>query len=268
MLRLLLMILKDEEGILPAVALGKGAGLVGGGALMSSLLGENKQEVYDPYGDLRGDYQTWLKKQIGQATPYQYNPDFELPQPGIEVQTEGVISNRLGNLPKAQDYTSKVEAAKTQALTREKDAAVQQQEEEKNMYNRLGLASSTPWMERAGELGDESLMRQGDITSGYDMYGLNYGLQADQLVNDIINQSITQGQTLGQAQRGYEQFPITMSEQDIARMAQEKQGYASITASLLGANPPQVTNRPNAWSQLGGASMDIGSMMIMAGLLK
>jgi len=265
--KLLFEILRDERGGLPLIA----GAVLGGSTLLGGLLGKNKKktEVYDPYAALRGDYQTYLQGKLGTSTPYSYNPEFELEQPQVESAAESTILNRLGNLPSAEEYKGKVEASKTQQIAREKERAFKQQEEEKNMYNRLGLVSSTPWMTRAGELGEESLGRQRDIESGMDIYGLEYGLQADELANQIAGQWTGLGTTLGSAQRGYEGYAQQMSMEDLQRMINEEQQYSQMSGSLLGSYAPQVTTsyEPNTWAQLAGTGQDIGKMMLLSSIL-
>ena len=252
-INLLLAILKDERGQWQA-AIPAAVNL--GSTLLGSMFGKKKkkEEIYDPYAAQRSQYTNYLSSKLGTSTPYSYNEEFTLDQPDVEKAAESTILGKLGNLPKAEDYKAKVEAAKQQDILREKNAAAEQQTEESNMYNRLGLVSSTPWMARAGELGEESLMRQGDISSGYDMYGLDYGLKADQLADEIARGWTGEGTVLGGAQRGYQQYGQQASEEDIKRMSDEEQNYAQLMQSLIGGQQPvsEVSNTPNTLMQLTG----------------
>jgi len=135
------------------------------------------------------------------------------------------------------------------------------------MYNRLGLVSSTPFMARAGELGDESLMRQKDIESAMDIYGLGYGLQSEDLMNQIASGWTGMGMDLGAQQRGYQQYGQQMSMQDIIRMIEEEQGWGQQAAGLLGSTPPERTITPDWLSQLGDIFTNAGSLGLAGGLL-
>ncbi len=268
MFKLIVRILKNEDGIDPVTA---GALVLGGSTLLGGLFGKNKkeEEIYDPYAGLRDDWSKWLQGNIGTSTPYKQNEAFNLQQPAVEKSAESTILGQLGNLPKAADYKAQVEASKTQQIAREKERAVAQQDEERNMYNRLGLVSSSPWLARSGELGEESLGRQKDIETGMDIYGLEYGLNADKTASDIGAQWTGLGTVLGGQQTGREQYGQQMSMQDLQRMIEEEMGYGNLAGGLLGANPPEktVTSTPNFWSQLGGTGQNVGQMMMLKSIL-
>lgn len=268
MFKLLWAILKDERGIAPFViptAVSLGSTLLGG------LFGKNKkkEEIYDPYAELRAQYKNYISGKLGTSTPYTQNPAFDLEQPPVESAAESTILGKLGNLPTAEEYKGKVEASKTQQIAREKERAEAQREEESNMYNRLGLVSSTPWMTRAGELGEETLGRQKDIETGMDIYGLDYALNAEKTMSDIGAQWTGLGSVLGGAQRGYQQYGQQMSEQDIERMTQEELSYTQLINALLGQNAPErtVSYTPNTWSNLAGTGQNIGQIMMLKSIL-
>ena len=262
-MRLLVKIIKDERGwVWPLIAAGAGAYLSS-----QSKKGEEEESIYDPYEALRGDWSKWMQGKLGTSTPYKYNEAFNLDQPGVEKAAESTIMGKLGNLPQAEEYKQKVEASKAQQIAREKERAGEQLGQEREMYNRLGLVSSTPFLSRAGELGDESLMRQGDIESAMDIYGLGYGLQSEDLMNQIAQGWTGAGMNLGAQQRGYQQYGQQMSMQDIMRMVEEEMGYGQQAAGLLGSNPPERTLTPDWLSQLGGSLTNIGSLGLSAGIL-
>jgi len=266
MFKLMWAILKDERGGLPLAA-----AVLGGSTLLGSLLGKNKKEedVYDPYAGLRGDWQSWLTSKLGTSTPYKQNSAFDIQQPAVEKAAESTILGKLGNLPQAADYKAKVEASKTQQIANERIRAGEQKTEESDMYNRLGLVSSTPWMARAGELGEESLGRQKDIETGMDIYGLEYGLNADKTMSDIGAQWAGLGTALGQNQVGQQQYSQGMSMQDLIRQVEEEMGYGNQAAGILGANPPErtVSYTPNLWSNLASTGQNIGQMMLLQSIL-
>jgi len=261
----LLEILKDESGMgLPLIA----AGVIGGGALMKGLLGKNKEKTIDPYAGLRGDYQSYLQKKLGTSTPYSYNEDFTLDQPNIEKQTEGVISGKLGNLPKIQSDiydigTKYYNAQKAQMTERHGEEAKANQ----NMYNRLGLVSSTPGLQAQTDLGRKQGQEFNVLEADVARQGIDQEMKALALGEDIANQYLTQGQQLGNLQRGYQRDSMTMSMADIERMVNEEQGYAQLAGGLLEDNPPETYFQPNFWSQLGDAAMSGGTTALTAGML-
>jgi hypothetical protein len=255
---------KDNRGI---AAMAIPAAISLGSTILGATAGKNKKEVYDPLSAERSAYTGYLSGKMGTSTEYADNPAFNLDQPDVEKTAESTILGKLGSLPQSEDYKSKVEAAKTQAISREKESALKQQQDEQAMYNRLGLVSSSPWLGRAGELGNESLMRQGDISSEYDMYGLDYNLKADQLADEIAQGWTGAATGLGSQQRGYQQYSQGMSADDISRKTAEEQAYAQMMGSLLGQNPAEVTETPNIWSNLAQAGQDIGGMMGQSAVL-
>ena len=93
-IKLMWDILKDERGIDPMTA---GALVLGGSSLLGGLFGKSKkkEEVYDPYAKLRGQYQDYAGQQLGRQTPYQYNPAFETQQPAVETAAEKTILGQL-----------------------------------------------------------------------------------------------------------------------------------------------------------------------------
>lgn len=261
LLKFLIRLYKDEAGkskdwLLPTI-------LGGAAGYGLSQLGDDKEEVIDPYAAERKKYVDYLSNKLGTRTPYQANTAFNIPQPDIEKQTESVVSEKLGSLPSAEEYKSKVEAAKTQDISREKLATEDQVNKERDMYNRLGLASSTPWMSRAGELGEESLTRQGDISSKYDMYGLDYNLQADKLADEIAKGWTSQGQVLGTTQRAGSQFGTQMSLQDLIRQMEEEQGYSNQLGGFLGQNLATTEYTPGVGQQLAGVGADMLPYLLM-----
>lgn len=263
MLTLIWNILKDEAGIAP---LALGAIAMGAGGLMSALGGED-EEIYDPLAEERKKYTGYISGKLGQKTPYQYNPAFEIPQPGVERETESAILGRLRKPPTvsgfSKDITDKYKGSLKQAAQEDWQKGV---EEEKNMYNRLGLASSTPWLTRFGEKQGDLEDTFGEIENRFAYEDIGREIEANKLVSDITNQNITQGQVLGGAQRGYNQFPIQQSFADIIRQTGEEQAWAQMLQNYLMGQPAERTLRPDLLSQLGGTLTNIGSLGMRAGM--
>jgi hypothetical protein len=216
------------------------------------LFGKSKENIYDPYADLRKQYTSYLGNKLGNPTPYSYNDAFTEKQPDIEKQTEGVVSNKLGQLPQTETdlfgvYDRYAQARKASA--EEKNNA--DLKEQQNMYNRLGLVSSTPYLTDSAELrrkqGVDMDLTNADIArQGVDATQKAYGLN-----NNIATSWVNQGNVLGQIQRKAQEFGMQMSEEDIKRMIEEEQGYAGLANSLLGRNAPERSFSPGNLQKLG-----------------
>lgn len=269
-LRRLLKILKDEGGLFGIDdALLIGGAMAGGGSILGGVFGKNKQKTIDPYAQLRGQYQKYLGNKLGTTTPYSFNPAFEVQQPDIEKQAEGAISTGLdrGYDSMKSDfsdiYNKYYEARKAKAAENFAD----EQKATANMYNRLGLVSSTPGLQAQTDLGRKQSLDLNELYADIAREGIGNEMQATALANDIMQQYINQGQQLGQTQRSGQEFAMNMSEADIARMINEEQGYAGLANSLLSGNPPQIYFEPNAWSQIGSGLTNIGSTILGGGMM-
>lgn len=267
MFKWLMKVLLNQDGIAPLVL---GGMLAGGGAILGATLGKNKQKTIDPYAGLRGEYQNYLSKNLGRQTPFEYNSDFELPQPEVEKALESTVLGKLQSGSGAKmkndiyDITQKYNLAR-RASAEEKNIA--DQDAQREQYNRLGLASSSPYLQDSSELRRMQGVDMNELTAGIEREGIDQEMKAIALSEDIMNNYMNQGQVLGQQQREYSKYPIAMSQADMERRLQEEMGFAGLTGNLIGSNPPQTYFEPNVWSQLGGGMTDIGSMLMMSEIL-
>lgn len=266
MLKLLWKLYKDERGIDPVTV---GLIAAGGGALAGGLFGKNKQktEVYDPYAAEREQLRKYLSGKLGTSTPYSYNEAFNLDQPEVEAETEKAILGGLRNLPTKRSDIQAIYGRYGEA--RKASAREQQAEEMKktqNMYNRLGLVSSTPGLTAQTELGRRHGLDLDLIESEIAAGGVGAEMDAERLYQDIANQYMTQGQLLGGRQRGYQQYGQQMSMEDIQRRLAEEQGWSQQLQGLIGQPTTIMSSEPNTWSKIGAAGMDIGTMLMMQGM--
>jgi len=259
MFKLFIAILKDERGIAPLLA---GSLIAGGSSILGGLFGKKKKEVYDPYAGLRSDYNKYAQEKLGTTTPYQYQSQFELPQPGIEKQAEQTIAGKLGQPTSGYDPAATEEHYQARKARMEERFGGEQ-EELSNMYNRLGLVSSTPGLEAMTDLRSSQGLELEDLSAQLMYEDIAREMEADRLLRDWT----TSAQVLGGAQTGRAQFPMQMSMADIERQIAEEQGYASQFGGILGGNPPQVSYQPNTWSQLAQTGQDVGGMMAMQNIL-
>lgn len=262
MIKWILKILKNEDGFLvPAL-------MAGAGAILGATAGKNKQQTIDPYAKLRTQYQDYLSGKLGTSTPYEYNESFTTQQPEVEKAVESTILGKLGNLPKVrndiQDISNRYYNAQKSQM---QDRFAEEQEAQKNMYNRLGLSSSTPGLAASTKLGRQQEQELGVLSADIARQGIDQEMRATELAEQIANQYLSQGQQLGQLQRGYEQVAQRLSLEDLQRMTQEEQGYAQLANTLLGGNPPQYYYEPNIWSQIGSAAQNIGTTLLGGNIL-
>lgn len=260
-----------EVGILPlAIA----AGVSGGAGLLGGLLGKKKksEEVYDPYAAQRGSFMNYLGSKQGTSTPYSYNPAFETDQPDVESAAQSTILGKLGN---PTDYGKNFKEISDNYYNAAKEKRAASAEEEvkstQDMYNRLGLVSSTPGLEAVGKVREQQRLDENALATELANNNIANEMTAQQYGDQSALNWTNAADVLGNQQRGYQQTAIGMSQDDINRMTDEELSYAQMMASILGANPPQrtVSYTPDTWSKvgqvLGGNSEGIGSVLSLLG---
>lgn len=265
MFKFLLKIFKDERGIAPLVA---GAAILGGSTLLGSIFGKKKQKVYDPYEALRGQYKTYLGSKLGTKTPYSYNEAFTLDQPEVEKASESTILGKLKSPTAYSGYsketTDKLYGARKARLS---ESFEDEMTKTKDMYNRLGLVSSTPGLTAQQDVAESQRLAEDDLSSQLMYEDIARELEAKQYEDQSTQNWSQQGQVLGQLQREAQKFGIQMSEEDIKRILEEEFGWAGQAGSLIGQNPPQVYFEDNWATKLGQTGQDIGSMLLMSSIL-
>ena len=269
LMRFLISILKDDRGFEWGGAAGGAAsgamagsafgpwgtviGGVGGAVLGGLAKKKKKEEIYDPYAAQRGQYTNYLTGKLGTSTAYQDNPAFELDQPEVERETEGTI---LGKLRKPTDFVGAnkdiTERAYGARKGRLQERFADEQTQLKDMYNRLGLVSSTPGLKAQTDLSSRQGLELEDISAQLSYEDIEREMEAEKL-SDVSSQAWTgQGQVLGQRQRGYQGYSQGMSVEDLVRKQQEEKQNADAMARLLGQNPPErtVSYTPNTAANL------------------
>lgn len=267
-MNILWMILRDEKGIAPWVI---PAAVSAGSSILGGLFGKKKKEteVIDPYAKERQQLTGYLGSKLGTSTPYEANKAFDIAQPDIEAQTEQTISGQLGTLPQKrtdiQDIYGKYTGAQKASL---EERQAKEQTQLKDMYNRLGLVSSTPGLQASTDLSRQHGLDLAELEAGIAKEGITAEMEAENLYNQIANQWATQGQVLGGTQRGGEEFSKTKSLEDLMRRIAEEETYTNQYLGLIGQPTTIQTSTPNTASYLGQAGQDIGSLMMLSNLLK
>lgn len=265
-LQILKSIMFDQKGIAPLIL---GAGLAAGGSLLSSLFGKNDQSVYDPYSDLRNQYTSYLGNKLkNPTTPYSYNDKFTLDTPPELSAASNTVLGKLNDLPKTSTDLFGIYDQYAKA----RQASAQEQDnkdllEQKNQYNALGLSSSTPYLTDSAELRRKQGIDMDLTNADIARQGVDATQKAYQINNDTAQSWVNSAQNIAKIKQEAQQYGINMSEDDIKRMIAEEQQYSGQAASLLGANPPQVSYQPNTAAQLGNTATDIGSLLATYSLL-
>jgi len=248
-LNLLWQILKDERGwVWPAVA---AIGSTVLGAL--SKKGEQEEEIYDPYAGLRGKWQEWLTPKLGTSTPYKDNPAFNLEQPAVESAAEknilGYFQNPNTNVADYSEATKKYSEASKASMA---ETYAEEKKKTQDMYNRLGLVSSTPGLTAQSDLFRKQATEQNLFDTELTYKNLDRQLQAMGLDVTQLNSMLGQAGTMAGAQTGRTQWSKTMSMVDLERMLSEEMGYGSQAASILGGNAPErtVTTQGEDWMSI------------------
>lgn len=264
-LKLLWLFLKDERGFWGQIAAAVAPSVLG-------YLGQKKRGKPQGVGDfqwtgaegLKGKFSENILGRIGAPSQYKYQPQFGLQQPGVEKAAEGTIMGKLGQPPTVSGYsadiTAKHYAARKERLGERHEEEVRQV---KDMYNRLGLVSSTPGMKGVSDIRRQHGLELEDISSQLMYEDIQREMDANKLVEDIMLAWTGQAQALGGAQRGYEQFGMKMSMADLERQLGEEQMYGGQAMQYLGMGAPSPKQgyqsrmfqwgQPNAWDYALGA---------------
>jgi len=245
MFKLLWEILKDQRGFWGAVA----------GTVLGSKLAKDKgsTDVYDPYADLRKKWQDTTMEGLGKSTSYSQNPAFNIQQPGVEKAAESTILGKL-NSPggNVKDYSAATKQYSDAAKASMQESYDRERVSTNDMYNRLGLVSSTPGLSAIGDVNESQRIAENTMDADLMYKNLDRELSAQGLDVNELNSILGQAGNLGQTQRAGQQYSQGMSMQDIQRQLAEKMGYGAQAASILGQTPPEQTYNPSFLEQLMG----------------
>ncbi len=245
-----------------------GAGIMGLSSILGSVLGKNKQEIYDPYAAIRGDVQSYLKGKLGTSTPYEQNPAFNLDQPAVESAAEKSI---LGYLNKPTSNVSDYSAA-TKKYSEDTKASMaasyaDEMNKTKDMYKGVGLVCSAPGLTAQGDVAESQRLAQNQFDSELMYKNLDRELQAQGMDIGQLSDMLGKANVLGQNQVGRQQYGQQMSMQDILRKVAEASGYSGQAMGLATSEQPTNILTPNLWSNLGQTGQDVGSLMLMNSIL-
>ena len=246
-----------------------GAALMGLSSLLGSVLGKNKSEIYDPYAAIRGDVQSYLKGKLGTSTPYSYNEAFNLDQPATEVAAQNSILGYLNNPNKSNvsDYSAATKKYSEDTKASMAASYADEMNKTKDMYNRLGLVSSTPGLTAQGDVAESQRLAQNQFDSELMYKNLDRELQAQGMDIGQLSDMLGKANVLGQNQVGRQQYGQQMSMQDIMRKVAEASGYSGQAMGLATSEQPTNILTPNLWQNLANTGNDVGSLMLASSIL-
>jgi hypothetical protein len=211
--RLLWNILKDESGLWNF-----------GSTIFSGLADKKAQEERGDIPQIQNwqntdQIKTALSGQILGAlngkSNYKYNPAFETAQPEVEAAAQknilGYLNNPTSNVGDYGEATKKYSDAMKASMA---ETYAKEMDDTKNMYNRLGLVSSTPGLTAQGDVSRKQATESNLFDSQLMYQNLDRQLQAQGMDVNQMNDYLNQAQVLGQNQRGYQQNAINLSLAD------------------------------------------------------
>ena len=267
MFKFLWKLLKDERG---SSWFQNITGQAGGKKMLDPLgiFDKGTTEVYDPYADLRKKWTDWTSSKLGTSTPYTQNSAFDIQQPAVEKAAESTILGKLNNpTSNVSDYSAATKQYSDAARASREQSAQDEITKSKDMYNRLGLVSSTPGLTAVGDI-NESQRVANDLFDSELMYkNLDRNLTAQGLDVSQLNSMLGNVQNMATTQRGSQEYSQQMSLQDIIRKVQEGMGYGSQAASILGQTPPEQTYNPSWLEQLMGVASKVAPQVATAAIM-
>ena len=267
MFKFLWKLLKDERG---SSWFQNITGQAGGKKMLDPLgiFDKGTTEVYDPYADLRKKWTDWTSSKLGTSTPYTQNSAFDIQQPAVEKAAESTILGKLNNpTSNVSDYSAATKQYSDAARASREQSAQDEITKSKDMYNRLGLVSSTPGLTAVGDI-NESQRVANDLFDSELMYkNLDRNLTAQGLDVSQLNSMLGNAQNMATTQRGSQEYSQQMSLQDIIRKVQEEMGYGSQAASILGQTPPEQTYNPSLLEQLMGVASKVAPQVATAAIM-
>jgi len=247
-------------GAFSGAALGTRFGPVGtvvggiGGALLGGFSKKKKsEEIYDPYAKQRGEFANYMSSKLGTSTPYSYNNQFNIAQPEVESAAEknilGYLNNPTSNVKDYSEATKKYSDAAKASMA---ESYQKEMDKTKDMYNRLGLVSSTPGLTAQGDVAESQRIAQNQFDADLMYQNLDRELQAMGLDVSERQGMLGNALNLGTTQRGSQQYSINKSMEDITRKTNEEYDNASLMNSLLGSISPErtVTTKNNTAGDL------------------
>jgi len=257
-MNLLLRILLDERGSWGYVA-------VAVASTAASYLGSKKRGKPDSVGDYDWTRTGEIKDKLSQSlldrqanpTQYKYNPAFDIQQPAVESAAEKNILGYFDNPNKnVQDYSEATKKYSDAAKASREQSSQNEITKAKDMYNRLGLVSSTPGLTAVGDI-NESQRVANDLFDSELMYkNLDRQLSAQGLDVSQLNSMLGQAGNMSNTQRQGQEYSQQATMDDLNRQEVERNNtiQAMMTYLGIGTSSPlqQYQSRLFQWQQPNG----------------
>jgi len=203
---------------------------------------------------LKENLSSSLLGKIGKPTEYKYNEAFNIDQPDIEKQAETVLGNYLSNpTTNVSDYSESTKKYSEAAKASRAETYADEEKKTKDMYNRLGLVSSTPGLTAVGDLNRKQATEANLLDSELAYQNLDRTLKAQGLDVTQLSSILGQSLNLGGTQRASQKYSQQMSMSDLERQTQEEQANTQAILSYLGkgASTPgqQYSSSMTQWAQ-------------------
>ena len=247
------------------------AGLTAGGTILGQMGGTDERRKTEAFpGQTQGIEELMNAAKTGMRQPGRTSGiDFSLNPSDIQQATEGSVLGKIKNPTDYSGYSKEVSADlyKTRKAQIDEQYA-EEQKRQANMYNRLGLVSSTPFMQASQDLGRKQTTDINAVGAqqSYDDY--NRQLEAKKFGDTLNLSHLNLGNVLGQADTGRQQYTKGAKYTDFARAEDQPLKWASILGQTLGSQQPYYPEEsPSTTSQLGMAGQDIGSLLMLYSML-
>ena len=249
-----------------------GGGMSLGGSVLGLLGGEDEPERKEPFEGYNQNIQDLIgAAKAGMSRPGRTSGQtYDLNPSDVKLATESSV---LGKIKSPTDYagyskelSGNLYKARKAQIDEEYAAENRRQDD---MYNRLGLVSSTPRLQAAQDLGRRQTTDINAIGAQQESDDYNRQFEAKKFGDTLNLSHLNLGNVLGQEDIAGQQYTQGARYQDFARAEDQPLKYAQLLAGVLGGQQPyyEPEGTPNMTSQLGMAGQDIGSLMLLYSML-
>jgi len=212
-------------------------------------------EPFPGYFDLGGDLTSLIRNKMGQyGELYPYS--LYTSQPGVESAAERTILGKLSSPDSVSAYSSDITGKLYDARKANLNESFEDERKKtQDMYNRLGLASSTPGLQAQQDLNRKQTQQEDEIISQLMYEDIARELEAKKLTQSILSDYTGKALDLGGSQRAAEQAGLSAEYNDFLRAYNEPYNWASLGSSVLGGGEGIYVDNPNQSAQASSAAM-------------
>lgn len=246
-------------------------GLSAGGTILGLTGGTDERKKteafpgqYQGIQDLMNTARTKMS-QPGKTSGINYG----LNKSDVQAATEGSVLGKINSPTDYAGYSKEVSADLYKARKAQIDEQYAEEDKRQaNMYNRLGLVSSTPRLQASQDLGRKQTTEINAVGAQQAADDYARQLQAKEFGDTMTLNYNQLGNVLGQGDYANQKYTQGSQYQDYARAANEPLQWAQVLGGALGSQQPYYTEQtPSTTSQIGMAGQDIGSLMLLYSML-